>query len=78
MVVRWHVREITRVDNDELASEMNAAQDQGWSLQRIDYVREAGVRRPVMAFLFFTSDESPVEDSDITEEEMSESGTGAW
>lgn len=78
MVVRWHVREITRVDNDELASEMNAAQDLGWSLQRIDYVREAGVRRPVMAFLFFTSDENPAEDSETVEEEVSESGTGGW
>jgi hypothetical protein len=57
MKVRWHVREIARVDDDELASEMNAAHVKGWLLQRVDYIREAGVRRPVMAFLFFTSDE---------------------
>ena len=32
---------------------MNEAAADGWLLDRIDYVKEPGVRRPQMAFLFF-------------------------
>lgn len=73
MKVRWHVREVARVHDDELALEMNAADLKGWLLQRVDYIREAGVRRPVMAFLFFTSDEpSTPEQEDAEQQPLSD------
>jgi hypothetical protein len=75
MTVRWHVREVARVDDDELAAEMNAAHLKGWMLQRIDYIREAGVRRPVMAFLFFTSDEQSMHDAQDVGHELAPDAT---
>ena len=53
------VVEVMNVTDHDLEQRMNAAAADGWMLERIDYVREAGVRRPQMAFLFFTREARP-------------------
>lgn len=50
---RYKVVELLTVNEEELERRMNEAATDGWQLDRIDYVKEAGVRRPQMAFLFF-------------------------
>ena len=47
------VVELLTVNEEELERRINEAAADGWQLERIDYVKEAGVRRPQMAFLFF-------------------------
>lgn len=51
--VEYKVVELLTVSDHDLEARLNAAAAEGWSLERIDYVREPGVRRPQMAFLFF-------------------------
>ncbi len=51
----WHVIELTRVTDEDLADAMNRSDREGWLLRRVDYVTQPGVKRPVMAFLFFSS-----------------------
>lgn len=55
----WHVVELTVVDDQTLQRALNDAADRGWSLDRIDYIQQTGVRRPVMAFLFFQGPTPP-------------------
>ena len=50
---RYKVVEVLAVTEDELERRVNEAAAEGWLLDRIDYVKEPGVRRPQMAFLFF-------------------------
>ena len=45
--------ELTPVTEETLTNTLNAHAELGWSLNRVDYVKENGVRRPVMAFVFF-------------------------
>lgn len=49
----YRVVEIHKVTDHDLEEAMNRMSARGWVLDRIDYVREPGVRRPQMAFLFF-------------------------
>ena len=50
---RYKVVELLSVTEDALQLRLNEAAADGWLLDRIDYVKEPGVRRPQMAFLFF-------------------------
>ena len=45
--------ELTPVTSESLTEVLNAHAADGWTLNRVDYVKENGVRRPVMAFVFF-------------------------
>lgn len=47
------VVELPNVTAEDLSAEMNRMQADGWNLERVDYIKEPGVRRPQMAFLFF-------------------------
>jgi hypothetical protein len=55
----WHVVELTVVDDHTLQRALNDAAAREWSLERIDYIQQTGVRRPVMAFLFFQGPTPP-------------------
>lgn len=61
---RWKVSELQRVDEASLERVLNEAAADGWQLERIDYIKENGVRRPAMAYLYFTR---PV-DADASED----------
>lgn len=63
--VREHeVVELLNVTGDDLAAALNRMSRGGWSLDRIDYIKEPGVRRPQMAFLFFVRETPPSEGPD--------------
>jgi hypothetical protein len=49
----WKVRELQLVTDDAVQALMNAEAAEGWSLERVDYIKEVGVRRPQMAYFFF-------------------------
>lgn len=50
----WDVEELVRVTAEDLAQLLQRRSQDGWSLERIDYIKEAGIRRPQMAFVFFS------------------------
>lgn len=47
------VVELIKVSDSDIEAILNRLAPDGWVLDRIDYVKEPGVRRPQMAFLFF-------------------------
>ncbi len=63
MPVRHHVIELQNVTDADLRACLNDAAAEGWELDHIDYLKEPGVRRPQMAFVFFTRPETEGEDS---------------
>jgi hypothetical protein len=65
---RWKVSEVQRVDEATLERTLNAAAEDGWELERIDYIKEFGVRRPAMAYLYFTRPVSAEGASDAGDE----------
>lgn len=48
------VVEVSPVTDDELTETMNQLEGEGWKLERADYIKEAGIRRPQMAYLYFS------------------------
>lgn len=52
--LEFAVEELGRVTGEDLAGVVNRRAREGWTLERIDYIKEAGVRRPQMAFVFFS------------------------
>jgi hypothetical protein len=52
-MIEHKVVELMNVTDADLTAALNTAAADGWSLERVDYVRESGIRRPQMAFLFF-------------------------
>ncbi len=48
----YKVLEIFPVDDETLEKTVNEWLDKGYALDRLEFVRQEGVRRPVMAFLF--------------------------
>jgi hypothetical protein len=65
----WEVEELTRVTAEDLAETVNRRVGAGWQIERIDYIKDAGVRRPQMAFLFF-SRPSPDAAADVEPDEV--------
>ena len=59
--VIYKVVELPRVTDEDLEATLNTWTSKGWRLTRIDYQRDAGVRRPLMAFVFFERDVTPHE-----------------
>ena len=53
-VTEHRVVEISPVTDDELTATMNELAVQGWTLDHADYIKEAGIRRPQMAYLYFS------------------------
>lgn len=49
----WKVRELTNVTDDQIETLLEAEVVDGWEIERIDYVKEVGVRRPQMAYFYF-------------------------
>ncbi len=50
----YKVDELQAVTAEDLEQCVNRRAAEGWSLDRVDYVKEAGVRRPQMAFVWFS------------------------
>ena len=46
------VIELSRVTDHELQTTIEPLLNEGWELDHIDYIKESGVRRPQMAFVF--------------------------
>lgn len=57
--MKYRVIEVTPVDESSLEEAVNRQAEQGWELERIEFVQQGGVRRPVMAYLFFVRVGSP-------------------
>jgi len=49
----YKVVELPRVTDEDLEAVLAKWTNKGWQLMRIDYQRDPGVRRPLMAFVFF-------------------------
>lgn len=54
--LRHKVVELVNVTAEDLGDTLDRMAADGWNLDRIDYVKEPGIRRPQMAFLFFVSE----------------------
>lgn len=54
--VEYKVVEVHRVTDEDLEAALSKWTNEGWQLTRIDYQRDPGVRRPLMAFVFFERD----------------------
>ena len=52
----WRVREPASVTAEDLQRTLNEAAAEGWCLDRVDYIKEPGVRRPQLAFCYFWRD----------------------
>jgi hypothetical protein len=50
--IDFRVIELTRVTDHELQKAIAPLLNDGWELDHIDYIKETGVRRPQMAFVF--------------------------
>jgi len=50
--IDFRVIEVTRVTDHELQKTIEPLLNDGWELDHIDYIKESGVRRPQMAFVF--------------------------
>lgn len=57
--MKYKVVEVTPVDEASLEECVNGLADEGWELDRIEFVQQGGVRRPVMAYLFFVHPSPP-------------------
>ena len=55
----WRVAELTDVCDRTIEEALNAAAGDGWRFESVHFVTQAGNRRPMMAFLFFTRDVLP-------------------
>lgn len=49
----YKVIEVSPVDEITLESAMNTWVSEGWTFERVEFVQQAGVRRPTLAYLFF-------------------------
>ena len=47
----YRVVEVQPVFAEDVSAAINELASQGWELDRVDYVKELGVRRPQMAFV---------------------------
>lgn len=79
----WRVRELASVTAEDLQRTLNEAAAEGWCLDRVDYIKEPGVRRPQLAFCYFWRDASlgPPPNDDAprpSAEELVATAAGAW
>ena len=51
--VRYMVVEVSPVDEQTLEEGVNAWTREGWMFERVEFVQQPAVRRPVLAYLFF-------------------------
>lgn len=82
-LLHWRVRELASVTAEDLQRALNEAASAGWSLERVDYIKEAGVRRPQLAFCYFSRDAAlgppePDTAGGPSVEEVVEAASGAW
>ena len=47
------VVEVSPVTDDELTDALNRLESEGWKFEHADYMKDDGVRRPQMAYLYF-------------------------
>jgi len=66
--VEHKVDELQRVTDADLESLLNRRSREAWTLARIDYIKEPGVRRPQMAFLYFERSRPVEAEDDATPE----------
>ena len=48
----YKVLEISPVDESALENALNRWSSEGWTFDRIEFVQQPGVRRPVIAYVF--------------------------
>lgn len=48
------VVEVSPVTDEELTDALNEAAAEGWTVDHVDYIKETGLRRPQMAYLYLT------------------------
>lgn len=57
----YRVVEVSPVDEKEIEAALNRALEQGYRLERLEFIQQPGVRRPSMVFLFLWRDDEPTE-----------------
>ena len=57
-VLRYKVVEVATVTDDSLEQVVNTWVPQGWSLESVQFAMRESSKRPAMAFVFFTQEES--------------------
>ena len=53
-MIEHRVVEVSPVTDEALTKAMNEQERDGWKLERSDYMKEPGIRRPQMAYLYFS------------------------
>lgn len=51
-MITYKVLELSPVDESSLQEALNTWVPQGWIFERLEFVQQEGVRRPVMAYIF--------------------------
>ena len=62
MATRYKVREVNTVTDEVLEREINELVSEGWRLEGIQFAMRDNSKRPSMAFIMFTRDETDPED----------------
>lgn len=57
----YRVVEVSPVDEQKIEDALNQALEQGYRLERLEFIQQEGVRRPTMVFLFLWRDDAPQE-----------------
>ncbi len=52
----YKVVEVSPVDETHIEKALNSWGEKGYRLERLEFIQQAGVRRPTMVFLFLWSD----------------------
>lgn len=52
MTPAYRVIEVSPVTAEELTDILNTAAADGWTVGHVDYIKETGVRRPQMAYVY--------------------------
>ncbi len=73
-MLRYKIVETSTVTDEELERIVNEWVTQGWELDGIQFVNHDSSRRPVMAFVMFTTPSDDEFDDDDDDDEMEDEG----
>ena len=59
----YHVIEVSPVDETTLESALNEGHAEGFELDRIEFIQQQGVRRPVIAYIIMVGASGDVEEN---------------
>ncbi len=57
-MLKYKVIELSTVTDEEIEGALNSRVNDGWDFDRISFVVRESSKRPAMAFIFFTKNES--------------------